>query len=89
MANNTGQKFGGRTAGTSNIKTAEIREAFSLLLENNIDKIQNDIDLLEPKERIRVLLDLATFIIPKMKSVELLQQEQEQKSIIIDMSKWK
>jgi hypothetical protein len=38
MANTTGQKFGGRTKGTSNKTTTELREKFSLLIENNFDK---------------------------------------------------
>ncbi len=83
MANTTGQKFGGRTAGTSNKTTAEIRETFATLLENNLDALQSDIDDLKPNERIKVLLDLATFIIPKMRSVEVSQQEQEQLKPIV------
>jgi hypothetical protein len=38
MANTTGLKFGGRTKGTSNKTTTELREKFSLLIENNFDK---------------------------------------------------
>ncbi len=79
----------GRKAGEPNKVTAKVRDAFALLLENNLDSLQSDIDDLKPLDRIRVLIQLSEFVIPKMKSVEVLQQEQEQKSIIIDMSKWK
>ncbi len=79
----------GRKAGEPNKVTAKVRDAFALLLENNLDSLQSDIDDLKPLDRIRVLIQLSEFVIPKMKSVEVSQQEQEQKSIIIDMSKWK
>ena len=71
MANTTGQKFGGRTKGTSNKTTTELREKFSLLIENNFDKLQQDIDLLEPKERVKTILELARFVVPTLKATEL------------------
>ncbi len=73
----------GRKAGEPNKVTAKVRDAFALLLENNLDSLQSDIDDLKPNERIKVLLDLATFIIPKMRSVEVSQQEQEQLKPIV------
>lgn len=71
----TGIKTGGRSMGTPNRTTKEIREKFSLLLENNFDKIQSDIDALEPKERIKTLLDLAKFVVPTLKAVEVKNDE--------------
>lgn len=66
------QNINGRPKGSPNIATAEIREKFSLLLENNFDKLQTDIDLLEPKDRIRTLLELAKFVVPTLKATELI-----------------
>jgi hypothetical protein len=66
-----GIKTGGRTAGTLNKNTSELRERFTLLIENNFDKLQNDIDLLEPKDRIKVILELAKFVVPTLKAIEL------------------
>ena len=68
--NNTHQKFGGRTKGTPNKTTAELRERFTLLLETNMDRIQSDLDTLEPKDRIRTLLEISKFIIPTLKAVD-------------------
>jgi hypothetical protein len=61
----------GRKAGTPNKTTTEIKEAFQMLLEDNLPTLQRDISSLEPKERVKFMLDLASFIIPKMKSVDL------------------
>lgn len=67
----TGTKTGGRTKGTVNKTTAELREKFSLLLDNNFDKLQSDIDLLEPKDRIKTILELAKFVVPTLRAIEL------------------
>lgn len=67
-----GIKTGGRTKGTQNIITLEIRERFTLLLENNIDKLQNDINSLDPKDRIKNILELAKFVVPTLKATDLI-----------------
>ena len=61
----------GRLAGTPNKATTEIKEAFQMLLEDNLPTLQRDISSLEPKQRVKFMLELANFIIPKMKSVDL------------------
>ena len=52
------QKTGGRTKGTPNKATAELRERFTLLLESNFDTIQSDLNTLEPKDRIKTIRPL-------------------------------
>ena len=74
----------GRPKGSVNKSSNEIRETFQLLLENNIEKIQEDLNELEPKDRIKLLLDLSNFIIPKMKSVDLKSDVEE--TITIDFN---
>ena len=65
-----GNNLGGRTPGAVGKSNAKTKEAFALLLENNLSKLQSDIDALEPKDRLKILIDLAGFVVPKMKSVE-------------------
>ena len=67
----------GRKAGSLNRATKDIRDAFSLLIENNIDTLQKDLDSLEPKERVKLLLDMAQFVVPKLRSVDLKTDEEE------------
>ena len=71
MANNTGQKFGGRTKGTPNRNTDEIRQKFQLLIENNLTTLENDLKELKPKDRIKAILDLSKFVLPTLKATEL------------------
>jgi hypothetical protein len=71
MANNTGQKFGGRTKGATNKDTAEIRNSFQLLIENNLKQLEQDLKDLEPKDRVKTILELAKFVIPSLKATEI------------------
>ena len=67
----------GRKAGTPNKATKDIRDAFTLLIENNLSKLQEDINGLAPKERVKLLLDMAQFVVPKLRSVDLKTDEEE------------
>jgi hypothetical protein len=66
-----GTKTGGRIKGTPNKTTAEIREQFQLLIENNLTALENDLKELEPKDRIKAILDLSKFVLPTLKATEL------------------
>ena len=67
----------GRKAGTPNKATKDIRDAFTLLIENNLSKLQEDINGLAPKERVKLLLDMAQFVVPKLRNVDLKTDEKE------------
>ena len=74
----------GRLAGTPNKATTETKEAFQMLLEDNLPTLQRDISSLEPKERVKFMLDLASFIIPKMKAIDVKSENTE--TVFIDFS---
>jgi hypothetical protein len=74
----------GRKAGTPNKATTEIKEAFQMLLEDNLPTLKRDISSLEPKERVKFMLDLASFIIPKMKAIDVKSENTE--AVFIDFS---
>jgi hypothetical protein len=71
MANSTGQKFGGRTKGTANKTTAEIREHFQNLVSNNLEQLDNDLKSLEPLQRLKMIIELSKFVVPTLKATEL------------------
>lgn len=71
MANNTGQKFGGRKKGTANKNTLEIRQKFQSLVEDNLEVLQADLDKLKPVERVKVIIELGKFVLPTLKAIEI------------------
>lgn len=60
----------GRPQGIPNKTTSQVRECFSQLLYENIDGITEDIKKLEPKDRLKVLIELAKFVLPSLKAIE-------------------
>ena len=75
----------GRPKGSVNKSSNEIRETFQLLLSNNLEKIQDDLNDLEAKDRIQLLLSLANYILPKLRSIDL--QSDVEETITIDFNK--
>tara|TARA_R110000772_G_scaffold75713_1_gene164103 strand:+ start:331 stop:684 length:354 start_codon:yes stop_codon:yes gene_type:complete len=61
----------GRPKGSKNKATTEIRERFKELVENNLSKMQNDLDKLEPHERLSVIMQMAKFVLPTLKTIDL------------------
>ena len=80
MANNTGIKFGGREKGTPNKGTAELREAYTELLQNNISRVQELFDKVaenNPQKALELLLKLSEFAIPKLRAIEVNNESEE------------
>ena len=73
------EKSGGRKAGTPNKDASKIREFFSNILSDNLEKIQADLDSLEAKDRLHMLVKIAEFCLPKLTSIsgELVMQPRE------------
>ena len=59
-------KTGGRTAGTPNILTNQLRQNIVTLLNNNFDKMQTDLNLLQPSNRLHCLIELYKLCLPRM-----------------------
>ena len=58
MANTTGNKYGGRQKGTPNRITKELRTLLKDILYQELEQEQETLELLEPKERIELLIKL-------------------------------
>ena len=61
----------GRPKGASNKSTETIKRSISMLLENNIATVQNDLDEMQPSDRVNALLQFMKFVIPTQKAVEI------------------
>jgi hypothetical protein len=68
-ANNThGQ---GRSKGSENKTTSEIRRLFSQLIATNIVDLDEDLKSLTPFERVRAICLLAKYVVPIQRQVEI------------------
>lgn len=70
MATANGEKTGGRQKGVTNKDLLPIRDAFKMLIENNLEKLQEDLDALKPIERLKVLAEFSKFCVPTLKAVD-------------------
>ena len=70
----------GTRKGVPNRVNHEVRKSFQLLVENNLERLQNDLDELEPKDRIKFILEMARFILPTLQAVSVddLREEEAQ-----------
>ena len=73
------QNKSGRPKGVQNKDTAQIRTSFQLLIENNLEQLENDLKELKPFERIKMILELSKFVVPHLKSMELINPNEEDK----------
>ena len=68
MANTTGKKYGGREKGTPNRLTKELRTILKDVLYNELERIEELLESLEPKERLELVIKILPFIISKVGS---------------------
>lgn len=64
-------KAQGRPKGSSNKATSKVRDSFTNLLEDNLEQLKEDFKDLEPKDRIKLFLDLSKYVIPQLKQTEV------------------
>ena len=64
-------KTGGRAKGSSNKSTTKVRDSFTNLLEENLEQLKDDFKELDPKDRIKLFLDLSKYVIPQLKQTDI------------------
>lgn len=67
-------KTGGRKVGTPNKATGAIRENFEALVQGNLATLKSDLKALKPIDRVRAIIDLAKFVVPTLKSIDLVAE---------------
>ena len=53
-----------------NKSTQKIRESIQQIVENNIENIQESLDLMNPRERVKYIIDLIKLVLPTLRPVE-------------------
>jgi len=57
--------------GVPNKATSELRNRVKMIIEDNVERLQSDLDNVEPKERLNFLIQLLNFALPKLKAMEI------------------
>ena len=70
-----GIKTGGRTKGTTNKTTAEIREHYQNLVSDSLMQLKEDLNSLEPLQRLKMIIELSKFVVPILKATEITTNE--------------
>ena len=60
----------GRPKGSKNKSTDNIKKAFHQLITDNLEVLQEDLDDLTPKDRLKTITDLAKYVIPIQKQID-------------------
>lgn len=58
----------GKPKGAKNKNTIIMRDRIQSLFDTNFETIQNDLESLEPKDRLKFLTDLMPYLMPKLQS---------------------
>jgi hypothetical protein len=64
-------KTGGRTKGTPNRTTKELKEMIHNIVEVQLDTIEEDLQDLDPKDRLNILLKLVEYVLPKQREQKI------------------
>ena len=72
----------GRPKGAVNKTTAETKEIIQKIVSNELDKITDLLEKLEPKERVDAVIKLLPYIAPKQSEVSINDTEPPKKLII-------
>lgn len=64
-------RLGGRAAGTPNKVNAQVKEWIGELLENNKQQIEEDLQAMEPTERVKALFGLLGYVVPKQSAISV------------------
>lgn len=81
-----GYKTGGREQGTPNKITKDVKEAFQMLVESNLDNLNTwllQIATKDPAKAMSLIIDIAEFILPKLAKSESIH-DFKQNVIIVD-----
>lgn len=57
--------------GVENRNTKAVREFYKQIIEDRYDQLNEDLDKLTPKQRWEVILKLSSFLLPKLKEVDI------------------
>lgn len=61
----------GRTKGSINRSTKEMRELIKSIIDNNLDKLQSDLESMSPNNRVQNMERLIKYFMPSLTKTEI------------------
>ena len=61
----------GRKLGSKNKSSLKIKEAFSQIVQDNVDQLKIDIKAMKSSERVNAILQMSKYLIPILKSAQI------------------
>lgn len=83
------EKTGGRKAGTPNKVSGTVKEWIASIIDGNRKQFEDDLEQLEPGERVRIISNLLQYVTPKMQSsspAEMLEAEYKKLEELLENS---
>jgi len=83
-----GNQLAGSRKGIPNKATNEIRDAFKLLVEGNLENMSvwlSDVAEDDPEKALNILLKMSEFVVPKLQRQEI-EHEIKEKQVIINIT---
>ena len=68
-------KTGGRIKGTPNKLTKELRSVLKNIICKELELLDQQLDQLEPKQRVELLIKLMPYVFPKLNSISYTSNE--------------
>lgn len=84
-----GNQLAGSRKGIPNKTTAEIRNAFQMLVEDNLDNMKvwlSDVAQEDPERALEIILKMSEYIVPKLSRTEV-KADITDKSIVINLNR--
>lgn len=63
----------GRPKGAKNKASGKLAGYIATIVENNLHQVQEDLDALEPQDRIKAIISLMGYVIPKKQAINVQQ----------------
>lgn len=77
-----GKKTGGRQKGCLNRVTSDVRQKFREFIEDNFDTFKTEWEgIADPKDKVKLYIDAAKFVVPALQSIDLEANVSRDKSI--------
>ena len=84
-----GIKTGGRTTGTPNKVSKDVREAYQALIESNLENMNSwltEVSKENPAKALELMIRLSDFVLPKLKQIEFNDNEYDNPAVITFVS---